>query len=256
MSSGRFCQVACKPVLFAGLLILLATACKKTEKDPAVKNISAEILPDGSIKLTGELLYDGAAPVTAVGFCMDTLPHPGTMSNQIVLAKPEHNRFTYTYPYDIIKTKATHYFRSWAMNANGYTVTDDDLVTSDAGLDAAGIPCHPSLNQVFYDGYTSGYSDIFSSPANGWNIYTYFRGTSIISYTFSEKPVASCIYHTTDNVSAYNDVVISINGHKADAGQKLYLYKVGDAAFEVTACDLTAPATAGPVTTCFKVYTF
>jgi len=256
MSSARACKIVCKSVLFAGLLMLSATACKKTEKDPVVKNISAVIQPDGSITVTGELQSDGAAPVTAVGFCMDTLPRPGTMSNQVVLAKPEHNRFSYTFPYDAIKTKATHYFRSWAMNANGYTVTDDDLVTSDAGLDAAAIPCHPSLNEVFYDGYTSGYGDIFSSPANGWSIYTYFRGTSTITYTFAEKPVASCIYQTTDNVSAYNDVVVSINSHKAAAGQKLYLYKVGDAAFEVTACDLTAPATAGPVTTRFKVYTF
>jgi hypothetical protein len=117
----RLKQTICIAVLFLGAAV---TACKKREKDvrdyyPSVKTISAVVQPDGSVKVTGAVNDPGATPVTHTGFCVDTIPNPEMLSNQQLSETFDGVVFTTTYK--SLNTSIKYYFRSFALNEQGYS---------------------------------------------------------------------------------------------------------------------------------------
>ena len=74
-------------ILISFSLLSFFSACNKTKVDfdnyaPVVKTTSVELLEDGSVKVTGEIISDGVDDLVMVGFCMDTIPDPHLLSNQ------------------------------------------------------------------------------------------------------------------------------------------------------------------------------
>jgi hypothetical protein len=159
-----------KPLTLLALLIILAGCTKiKYQQDPLnyypkVATAKDSILPDGSVRVTGELISEGSGQLYYVGFCMDTAPHPQMHFNQLLTDTLNGSSFTATYRHlDALKR---YYVRAFAANEYGYAY-GDDIVVENAGPDTSMIACHPGANILMTEGggYTSKTENLFHIEA-------------------------------------------------------------------------------------------
>jgi hypothetical protein len=137
------------------LLILCLASCKKIKYQgdvrayyPEVATTSVRIEPDGSARITGNVLSRGSGELAYVGFCMDTKPHPEMHINQKLVDVLDGTSFTDTFA-QLDATKR-YYVRAFAANEFGYAY-GQDLVIEHAGFDTSLIPCHPAANTMMVE---------------------------------------------------------------------------------------------------------
>lgn len=187
--------------LLSAVPLLLPAACKKVEYQadvhdyfPKVATSSVRILPDGSAKVTGNVLAKGAGGITYVGFCMDTAPHPQMHFNQLLSDDLVGSTFTGTY--SGLSAVRQYYVRAFAANAYGYAY-GDDLVIEHAGLDTNTIACHPGANTMMVEEPGRTRNDYFTSYSVDVldPIYHRFSATSSnysysLDFEFGKTPIS------------------------------------------------------------------
>ena len=176
-------------ILIAACLIF--ASCKKIEKDPrdyypTVKTISAVVLDDGSVLVTGEITSEGASEILYSGFCMDSINDPSMLSNQ-VMGQRNGNIFTTIYEnFDITKK---YYFRSWAANDYGYAYGNTLSLDSIAAIPVI-PPCSMTPNTTEFGSGVKTFTNV-GSPVAGFDDWTVSATSTSgvnLSLTFGEKP--------------------------------------------------------------------
>src|SRR5689334_2336018 len=162
-------------LLLIAPLLMAAISCTKVEKDPLdyypkVETVSAVVLDDGSVQVTGQIIDEGADAIEYGGFCMDTLSNPKMMSKQIIAT---NSGGTFTAIYENFDITKTYYFRSWA--ANGYGYAYGNVIALDSIEAEPVIPtCTPPQNSMNYGGGTgTQYFTDVTTPTpglDGWEV--------------------------------------------------------------------------------------
>src|ERR1043165_748442 len=131
---------------------------------PKVVTSKDTILPDGSVRVTGEVISGGSGELYYVGFCMDTAPHPQMHFNQLLTDTLYGSSFTATYRG--LNGLKRYYVRAFAANEYGYAY-GDDLVVDHPAPDTSMIPCHPGSNTLITEGggYTRSEENLFHIEA-------------------------------------------------------------------------------------------
>lgn len=224
------------------LSLLLFCTCKKVEPDvhnyyPKVKTTSVTLLPDGTVQVVGEVMSEGNSAIRYAGFCMDTIPDPGILSNQHSIDTLYGNSFTSIYTSLSINKK--YYFRAWAANGNGYAIGEVLFVDS-ITISPSLIPCTLPLD-TFTIGTTSGlksYPYLYIDPIEQ-NVKEHSIRLNIdsrlIEITFSSKPING-IYKTYPAPNGENVVTIVIDGYTVESGARVYVTEIDASTIEVVIC--------------------
>jgi len=143
-------------LIILGLISATCHKSQKVEKDPMnyypkVKTLSVEKLLDGTVRVTGQVVSQGNQPIEYAGFCMDTLPMPDMISNQMIA--PTISGDTFSCIYSSVDFPAKYYFRAWVNNSNGYAI-GEPIYTDSIAFDTSLIPCRPTLNHMLLTGGT------------------------------------------------------------------------------------------------------
>ncbi len=234
-----------KPLYIALFISILLAGCKKVEKDvrdyyPEVKTTSVEQLPDGTVKVTGEIISAGNTEIYYAGFCMDTIPMPAMLSNQKEVSFLEGNRFSIIY--DELNKTQKYYFRAWAANGNGYDIADNDVSIDSVTISSSIIPCSPGMDTITFTYGTSVRHEPYLSISDieqgqGWNINMYTYQSSSIYLTFARKPISG-VYEIVSDISGNTFTAeMMVDGYQADAGAKVYVREIDANEIEVTICE-------------------
>lgn len=230
--------------------VCIATACKKSVKDykdyyPIVKTTSAELQADGSVVVTGELVSEGAGQkIKYIGFCADTTETPALNANQMVVTSIDDNKFTATYTK--LEEDRNYYFKTWAANDYGYTISDNYIRVQNLQITPPLVPCtlpqdsliivRPSGNKTVEKYYTIG--TIERHAGNEWSI-SMSSDSRRIEYLFMQKPTSG-VYKTTDYDSFSGArVKLTIDGITADTGSSIYITKLDASRVQIAICDAT-----------------
>lgn len=236
-----------KQFFFVMIAVALVAGCKKVEKDvynyfPKVKTVGAVVQPDGSIRLTGELLSSGAGEMRGVGFCMDTLPNPRMEDNQQICDTLFGNSFSTLYV-DLDATRK-YYFRTWAVNEWGYAYGEDILVDN-ISLDTSIIPCHPAPSTMSMTDF--GTVPIYSVTNLEYTTFQWecsaYTNNGMFHLTFYKWPTAG-VYEITELTSISSKekrfVNLEFSQTYAKAG-KVYINQISPTLIEVTICEAMLP---------------
>jgi hypothetical protein len=110
-----------KVVLFFSVSLCLV-CCRKPVSDtselfPEVKTVSATQLQGDTIEVVGEIISEGTAPLTYLGFCLSDEPNPELIDNQLQGA---FNGQYFFGIYTDLQLGQQYYIKAWAANDNGY----------------------------------------------------------------------------------------------------------------------------------------
>lgn len=239
-------------IFFISAFVLLFAACRKVEKDPrayypTVKTLSAEKLPDGTVKVTGRLISKGSSGIEFAGFCMDTLPNPGMTQNQVIVSAIAADTFSYTF--GSFNTLKKYYFRAWVANGHGYGMGDAVLADSII-FDSTAIPCSPAKQKVSWAGIpytaTEGYTYIsgLTATSYGYDVLT-SSGSHTIIYSFGQYPISG-FYKTSGNTDPRQYIMnITVDGIKTDGGATVYVRQLFDKTIDITLCRDSASVRVG-----------
>ena len=114
------------------MLILVPTACKKDDMDPAtvpllVKTSTASDITEHSVKLSSTLQSDGASPITDYGHVYSETNATPSLKNCI---KIPHGSFSGVFPdefsstLNVLKSNTTYHVRPYATNKVGTSYGD------------------------------------------------------------------------------------------------------------------------------------
>ena len=217
--------------ILSALLILSFAECTKVEKNvhnyyPEVKTTDVTILPDGTVKVSGEIISQGNTPLVLIGFCMDTIPSPDVLSNQQNVTELYGNTFTTIYK--SLSSVHKYYFKAWAANENEYAVGEvlsiDSITMSDDN-----IPCKLPLDTLTLNSNTGLKNQKYTQigPINTgtleWRIdmETDFHSPSI---SFGQSPING-VYQTTENSTPEKgySTTITMDGYQAKAKANVYV---------------------------------
>jgi hypothetical protein len=235
------------------IALVFAFSCRKAKnmKDyyPDVNTVSATVNQDGGVDVQATIVSAGDAPIGYAGFCMDTVPDPKMLSNQVVLSGLSGKDFTITYdnlsttlPYKNFDPKKTYYFRSWATNANGYTYGNTISLSNIKGTPVT-PPCSltpNSLNLGTGMG-TDNVSTVTGVQQNfTWDIDATGYNTGTVHFQFGSKPRTKVFTTTTNTSPGLSEVYISfysgfISGALND-GNKVYVNEKSPGVYEITVC--------------------
>ncbi len=230
-------------ILFFSALFLLFATCRKVQKNPrayypTVKTLSAEKLPDGTVKVTGQLTSKGSSDIEFAGFCMDTLPNPGMTQNQVMVSAVTGDTFSYTF--SSFNTLKKYYFRAWVANGHGYGMGDAMLADSII-FDSTAIPCSPAKQKVSWAGIpyntSEGYTYVsgLTATSYGYDVFT-STGSHTIIYSFGQYPVSG-IYKTSGNTDpAQYIMTITVDGIKTNGGATVYVRQLFDKTIDLVLC--------------------
>lgn len=235
------------PVIILTVLFFSSfLACQKVEKDvnnyyPKVKTTGVELLPDGNVKVTGAIISSGTTDIQYAGFCMDTLPNPGMLSNQKSVTTLNGNTFTATYT--SLDKLHTYYFRAWAANADGYVIGEDVKIDS-VGISPVTIPCNPSPDTLVVSKPSSTTREHYYSigpikqSVDGWEIKL-TTGSYSVYVEFGQKPVNG-VYKVQPQhyPSKGKFATVRLGGFAADASTNIYVDLVNSTTIEVIICDV------------------
>lgn len=224
------------------LMIFSCRKAKKTMKEyyPEVNTVSATINPDGDVVVQAEIISEGEKPLKYIGFCMDTLPVPNMLSNQIVVTQLNGNSFSTTY--QNFDPKKTYYFRSWAANGNGYTYGNIIAVTNIKGTPTT-PPCSLTANYLNL-GTGTGSSAYLSVGAPVQNFTWDFQAASFssgtLSFMFGSKPRSKVFTTTTNNSPNSNEVGVTfVSGFVSGSlstGTKVYVNEISTGVYDISIC--------------------
>ncbi|MCD6010603.1 MAG: hypothetical protein K0Q79_465 [Flavipsychrobacter sp.] len=228
-------------ILFLSALVLVFATCRKVEKNarayyPKVKTLSAEKLPDGTVKITGQLTSKGTSDIEFAGFCMDTLPNPGMTQNQVMVSAITGDTFSYTF--GSFNTLKKYYFRAWVANGHGYGIGDAVLADSIV-FDTTLRACAPAKQKITWAGIPYNRADPYTyisgltETPDGYDVITRSDSRTII-YSFGQYPISG-IYKTSGYIGP-NNVVVSVDGMKTKGGANVYVEQLFDKTIDITLC--------------------
>lgn len=221
--------------------IFIISACKKKidfdNYHPKVKTTGVEILNNGDVLVTGEIVSEGNTQIIIAGFCTDTLPNPSILSNQQSIDTLFGNTFRYVY--SGLDGSKKHYFKAWAANEEGYAYGEDiyldSIITQNSG-----VPCSPPLDSIIYTHTQRTKKEKYISiskvlpQSGGWEI-SLNTNNRIIEYTFSSKPING-IYKTFSNTNGSNLVTIRDEGYLVESGADVYVRQLNSTEVEISIC--------------------
>jgi hypothetical protein len=229
----------------APIILLFFCTCTKVEKDvnnyyPKVKTTDVTLMPDGSVKVTGEIVSEGNTSLVLIGFCMDTIADPGVLSNQQSVNELYGNTFTTTYT--SLSRFHKYYFKAWAANENGY-VTGNVIAIDSVSIGEDYIPCTlpmdtltlTSSNGSNHQKYTE--IGVITENTLEWSIDMQTDLHSL-SISFGRYPIEG-IYQTTANSTPEQgySATITMDGYQAAAKASVYVRQIDSKTIEVTICN-------------------
>ncbi len=218
-------------------------SCRKVEKDPLsyypkVKTVSAVILDDGSVQVTGEIESEGTEPIEYAGFCMDTIPEPPMAKNQMITSVNGSSFSAIYQDFDITKK---YYFRSWAANEYGYAIGNTLSLDSITAIPVI-PPCTMTPNTTNFGSGTETFNNV-GLPVMSFDDWTISASTSGTTFTltFGEKPkTRKYVTASNVNVSSPGFVKITFNSGfvygSVDDGADFYVNEIGINQYEMTLC--------------------
>lgn len=222
---------------------------QKVEKDPQryypkVKTLSAVKQPDGSVIVTGQVMSEGNNALQYAGFCMDTVPNPDMITNQVLVYDLSGDKFTYTFP-SSFTPYTRYYFRAWVANANGYSV-GEPVYADNIGFDTSLIPCRPLQQHMVLTG-SSTINEIYTLIDNltttGTNYGVHaMTGSHSIDVTFGRFPIAGEYTVTSADYPNEASVTVSVDYMRANGPSKLYVAQIAPNTIEITICSLNVTA--------------
>lgn len=241
-------------LILAAAVCLVFSGCKKLEKNihdyhPKVKTVSAKVLADGSVKLTGSLLSEGVTDLWGAGFCMDTIPHPEMDINQRV-CDTFFGREFYTV-YSSLDATRKYYFKAWAANEYGYTYGEEILVDN-ITIDSSLIPCQPNENTINATNFFPEEQPILDiSPidifSHRWQIDLY-SGSIRLRLSFGKQPTTGK-YSIVDNDGSGHKVQILYTGPLTSGNYlqsgNVYVKQISQQEIEVIVCDALLSVVSG-----------
>ena len=233
---------------FAACTMLLLGSCEKALKDvkdyyPEVNTVSVIDLNDGNVIVSAEIISEGNREIEYAGFCMDTLPYPKLSKNQLICDLKGSN---FTGTYSGFKKKKKYYFRSWAVNENGYsygnTIVIDSIVIvpvvapctlADKYLSVGlGFP----TTTVYYATKPTLVGFTWDFTAEGFS-----SASGRLRFSFFSKPTTG-VYKTKNTLSTAKDVKLTIQFPNAGTfyssleGSSIYVNEVGGDKIKVEIC--------------------
>jgi len=228
-------------LLLTAALLVLFSACKKkvdvNNYHPVVKTTGVEVLADGSVKVSGEVISAGNTDLVLAGFCMDTIPNPDLLSNQKSVDTLFGNTFSYTYTN--LDGGRKYFFRAWVANEEGYAAGGDVRLDS-IHVDQSFVPCTPPQDSIIYSHPQRTKKEKYYSISkvyylSEWRIDLTSNSNSIY-FEFSQKPTNG-IYKTFENVDGANLVTIMVDGYRVQSGANVYVKQINSGQIEVTICE-------------------
>ena len=232
-------------ILISFSLLSFFSACNKTKVDfdnyaPVVKTTSVELLEDGSVKVTGEIISDGVDDLVMVGFCMDTIPNPHLLSNQKHTDTLMGNKFSCIYP--ALDDKHTYYFKAWAANMQVYA-TGEVLRLDSVFVKVVEAPCTPPLDSIIATNAQRTKKEFFSDISELEENFDNWKLTARVYTSISEleisflKPPVNGVYETVKNLTSHKpSVVVKYDGWTVDEGAEVYVKKLGAKEIEISVC--------------------
>lgn len=228
-------------IIISTLALLLVSACKKVDRDvhnyiPRVETVSATPQPDGTVLVKGVIISSGNTPTYFAGFCMDTIPLPCMLTNQVAASVIVGDTFSCSYgPFPSFQK---YYFRAWAANAENYAI--GKAVSADSiTFDTSGIGCHLAPGYLAYSGPFNipdhfTHFDPLVQSADAYTCWAYTDNHSI-SVSFSGIPVSGV--YTTNALSSHG-VQILFDGVAAKDGATVYVRQASPGSLEITICSV------------------
>gem|GEM_PF-1308637 len=242
-------------ILLLATLFAFAT-CKKVESNvanyyPTVKTLSVTRQSDGSAIVVGQVTSSGDKPILYAGFCMDTVPVPDMITNQIITDTLTNN--TFTARFSSFNPLKRYYFRAWVANDNGYAVGNVVFADSIAPT-AASIPCSMPANKLYLTSTPGVDSETYisiSSIPSGTSQPSLYANTNSHSITlnFNNYPVTQT-YKTASSLfpNGNSDVGIMVDSYVVDGGANVYVKQITPTTFEITICSAHISMSSGSYT--------
>ncbi|MBA3682312.1 MAG: hypothetical protein H0W73_14305 [Bacteroidetes bacterium] len=234
--------------IFGLTALFMTLSCHKAKKSikdyyPVVETRAATITDDGDVIVEAQITSDGDQQLEYIGFCMDTLPDPNMMSNQVIIEELSGGNFTTKYdnistllPYHSFDPNKTYYFRSWATNGNGYSYGNTISLTNIKS--APVVPtCTLNTNQLNGSPYTIVTAP-YNSSNNTWDFQAQSQFYGTLYFKFGSKmrsKVFTTINHQTPNE---NQVYVGFNSSEfLQSGSKVYVQETSPNNYEITICN-------------------
>lgn len=208
---------------------------------PVVKTVSAVVQQDGSVKVTGEIVKQGADAIEYAGFSMDTVSIPAMVTNQMLTNTLQSNQFFVIYPQ--FELNKRYYFRSFATNGYGYSYGNVIYLDSIKATPLI-APCTPAMNSLDWgagggiDTYTS-----IAAPSYGVNSYDFETSSNAgtIYFHFGSLPVTKIYTTVTYDTPGANEAYIyfysGFTSATLNPGSLVYVNQLNPNKWEMTICD-------------------
>ncbi len=240
-------------------LLIIFSSCKKVEKDvndylPVVKTVSAVMQSNGTVRVTGEIIYEGVTELHYAGFCADTAGSPEMMDNQLLSGSLLADN-TFSVEYSDLTLYKKYYFRSFASNEYGYTYGDIIYIDSILPFDAT-PPCTITQNTYTYNSQTQTLTNVTTESFNTGENYRVIggNGSSTLKMEFYHPPVTGkyvTVVEPADLIGNNECVVYGLlagifsSYSYADEGDTLYVTKNGEDEYSMTYCNFHFTYTTG-----------
>jgi hypothetical protein len=244
-----------KQLLFILSLLLISVifSCRKAKKDmkdyyPTVNTVSATITEDGDVIVEAEITSSGEKSLEHIGFCMDTVPVPKMLSNQVVVSTINGGNFSAKYSninstlsYNSFNPNKTYYFRSWATNGNGYTY--GNIISLNNIKSTPVIPTctlAPSYLNLGTGNGSSNYYTVTSPSQNStWDFQASSNSSGTLNFKFGSQP-RNKVFTTTTGTPNLNQVNVSfysgfISG-TLNSGTYVYVNEISTGVYDITIC--------------------
>jgi hypothetical protein len=247
------------------IVLLFAFSCHKAKKNmedyyPKLNTTGATVTDDGDVVVEAEIVSAGTKRLEYWGFCMDTLPVPGMLSNQVIVSEingstfnTKYDNVTALYSYYRFNPNKTYYFRSWATNGNGYGYGNVISLSNIKGIPV--IPSctlaasylnlgtlQPSSAYSAVGGPTLNVNNTYDMQAQSWS-----SGT--LNFNFGSKP-RNKVFKTITGSPGVNEVNVSfVSGFTSGTlnnGTNVYVNEVSTGVYDITICQ--APWVSGGAT--------
>ncbi len=225
-------------------VIFFTISCEEVEKDvksysPKVETKNVEIMEDGNVWVSYDIVSNGLSDLEWVGCSVDTVLNPSVESMQKLASYVDGSTYYSVYAAsDFDKTKK-YYFRPFANNMYGLSFGNNFELDSIAPIPVT-IPCNLTLNRFNFLGSTYQYNFISSSNSNGWEV-TGNASAANVYFIFYKLPKNGVYKTTGSNIpEKSNEVSIRIskfNTYYVLADAKVYVEEIDDFTLEITVCE-------------------
>lgn len=228
-------------VIITSLLFITCEQPLSDIKDyfPKISDFNVVANIDGSVYMDA-LVEEGNTELVIIGFCYDTMANPNPVKNQI-LALYDGSRMYGTSQNFIPFTK--YYFKAWAANDDGYTVTQDVIVNQ---INATTInpPCNLAPNYIKIGaGYPAEVINSSEVPKQTSNLNEYqiraFSNSVIVDMRFGQYPYTGKYKIVASSPVGKEASIGFISGFISDGlkSGEVIVNQIKPQEWEITICD-------------------